>query len=92
MCLSDLSTVSTELSTDDDRFPSGSPGMTSTYAERTTQALTIQELITAIAGVQALITANVESPWCPLTTQDSLGKAYNHLAERLSRVAFEALG
>ena len=45
--------------------------MTTTYAERITQAMTIQEIISAIAEVQALITAGVESPFCPFVTNEN---------------------
>lgn len=59
--------------------------MTTTTAERSTQALTeIHNLITAIAGVQALIQAGVASPFCPMVTNEKLGEAYHHLADRLS--------
>ena len=62
-------------------------GMTNTYAERTTQAMTAQEIISAIAGVQALITAGVDSPWCAFLTNENLGKAYNEFSEALVRMA-----
>lgn len=58
--------------------------MSTTYAERKTQALSIQELIQAIAGVQALIRASVESPWCPNSVKMNLGRAYHNLAFSLS--------
>ena len=58
--------------------------MTTTTAERTTQA-TIHEIISAIAGVQALITADVESPFCPFLTKDNLGKALFQLSEALAK-------
>lgn len=63
--------------------------MTTITAERSTQALTkVAELITAIAGVQALIQAGVESPFCPMLTQENLGKAYHNLAEALLDASF----
>ena len=59
--------------------------MTTITAERSTQALTeIAGLITAIAGVQALIQAGVESPWCPTLTDEELGKAYHRLSKKLA--------
>lgn len=59
--------------------------MTTTTAERSTQALTeIAGLITAIAGVQALIQAGVQSPYCPTLTDEDLGKAYRSLARKLA--------
>lgn len=62
--------------------------MDTTYAERVTQAnLTIQELISAIAGVQALISAGVESPFCPFVTNENLGIAYFRLSETMARTA-----
>ena len=62
--------------------------MDTTYAERVTQAnLTIQELISAIAGVQALISAGVESPFCPFVTNENLGIAYSRLSEAMARTA-----
>jgi len=60
--------------------------MTTTTAERTAQA-TIHEIISAIAGIQALITAGVESPYCPFLTNENLGKAYNEFSEALVRMA-----
>jgi hypothetical protein len=60
--------------------------MTTTTAERTTQAMTVQEIISAIAEVQALISAGVESPFCPLTTNESLGQSYYFLSEALCRM------
>lgn len=63
--------------------------MTTDTAERTTQALAeINELIKAIAGVQELIKANVQSPFCPSLTQGNLGKAYARLSEKLSDLSF----
>lgn len=63
--------------------------MTTDTAERTTQALAeINELIKAIAGVQELIKADVQSPFCPSLTQGNLGKAYHRLSERLSDLSF----
>lgn len=61
--------------------------MTTTYAERITQAMTIQEIISAIAEVQALITAGVESPFCPFVTNENLGIAYFRLSETMARMA-----
>jgi hypothetical protein len=62
--------------------------MDTTYAERVTQAnLTIQELISAIAEVQALISAGVESPFCPFVTNENLGIAYFRLSETMARMA-----
>jgi|Laugresu1bdmlbdd_1035124.scaffolds.fasta_scaffold24518_3 hypothetical protein len=61
--------------------------MTTTYAERITQAMTIQEIISAIAEVQALITAGVESPFCPFVTNENLGIAYARLSETMARMA-----
>lgn len=62
--------------------------MTTITAERSTQALTeIAGLITAIAGVQALIQAGVESPFCPYFTAENLGKAYWRLSESLADAA-----
>lgn len=60
--------------------------MTTTYAERDTQA-TIHEIISAIAGVQALIKAGVESPFCPFVTNENLGIAYFRLSETMARMA-----
>lgn len=63
--------------------------MTTTTAERTTQALAeITELIKAIAGVQELIKADPQSPFCPKLTQENLGKAYHSLSERLWDLSF----
>jgi hypothetical protein len=62
--------------------------MTTITAERSTQALTdVHDLIKAIAGVQALIQTDVESPspWCPLGTREDLGKAYNRLVYLLDK-------
>ena len=61
--------------------------MTTTYAERITQAMTISELISAIAEVQALISAGVESPFCPFVTNENLGIAYFRLSETMARMA-----
>jgi hypothetical protein len=61
--------------------------MTTTTAERTAQAMTIPELISAIAGVQALISAGVESPFCPFVTNEHLGIAYARLSETMARMA-----
>lgn len=59
--------------------------MTTITAERSTQALTeIAGLITAIAGVQALIQAGVQSHWCTSLTDEELGKAYHRLAKKLA--------
>jgi hypothetical protein len=64
--------------------------MTQATAERTTQAQAqIQEITALIAGVQALISAGVESPWCDNLTQKELGKAYHYLAEMLSKVVLD---
>lgn len=64
--------------------------MTTDTAERTTQALTeINELVQAIAGVQALIKADVQSPFCPGMTNEALGVAYLRLAEALKDKAFD---
>lgn len=57
--------------------------MTNTTAERDAQA-TIQELISTIAGVQAIIAANVKSPFLDDMTHDHLGQAYCFLAQALS--------
>lgn len=63
--------------------------MTTDTAERTTQALAeINELIKAIAGVQELIKADVQSPFCPNLTEEALGQTYHRLAEMLSRKAY----
>lgn len=65
--------------------------MTQTTAERSTQAQSqIQEIITLIAGVQGLISAKVESPWCDNLTQQELGKSYHYLTEFLGKLVFEA--
>jgi hypothetical protein len=60
--------------------------MTQTPAERDTQA-NIQEIISAIAEVQAIIVANVESPWCDTIVRAELGKAYCYLAKELAQRA-----
>lgn len=51
--------------------------------DRTAEA-SITEIIGAIAGVQALIQANVASPWCDGLVRDELGKAYLWLAQLLA--------
>jgi len=62
--------------------------MTNTTAERDTQAnMTTPELISAIAGVQAIIAANVKSPFLDDMTHDHLGQAYCFLAQALSQRA-----
>ena len=60
--------------------------MTQTPAERDTQA-NIQEIISAIAGVQAIITADVESSYCDTIVRTELGKAYCYLAKELAQRA-----
>jgi hypothetical protein len=60
--------------------------MTQTPAERDTQA-NIQEIISAIAGVQAIITADVESSYCDTIVRAELGKAYCYLAKELAQRA-----
>ena len=60
--------------------------MTQTPAERDTQA-NIQEIISAIAGVQALIVADVKSPLYDARVQEQLGTAYAFLTEALSKRA-----
>ena len=60
--------------------------MTTTTAERTAQA-TIHEIISAIAEIQALISAGVESPFCPFVTNENLGIAYFRLSEAMARMA-----
>lgn len=57
--------------------------MTPTTAERT-QA--IHEIIKAIAEVQALISARVESPWCGTLAPMELGKTYTYLCEALTEL------
>lgn len=57
--------------------------METILADRTAEA-SITEIISAIAGVQALIQANVASPWCDSLVRDELGKAYLWLAELLT--------
>lgn len=65
--------------------------MTTATAEREAQALAhITELITAIAGVQALISAGVESPFVPSLTAENLGKAYHYLTDQLAQRAILA--
>jgi hypothetical protein len=60
--------------------------MTNTTAERDTQA-NIQEIISAIAGVQALIVADVKSPLYDTRVQEQLGTAYAFLTEALAKRA-----
>lgn len=65
--------------------------MTTATAERNAQALAhINELITAVAGVQALISAGVESPFVPTLTIENLGKAYHYLTDQLAQQAILA--
>jgi hypothetical protein len=59
--------------------------MTTTYAERTTQALTISELISAMAEVQKLIANHDENCHLGILTIKELGSAYYRLAELLDR-------
>lgn len=47
-------------------------------------------IIEALERLQALITANVQSPWCPNITQENLGKAYHDLTLALAQCAFQA--
>lgn len=62
--------------------------MTHTPTPSESQAnLTIPELISAIAGVQAIIAANVKSPFLDDMTHDHLGQAYCFLAQTLSQRA-----
>ena len=60
--------------------------MTQTPAERDTQA-SIQEIISAIAGIQALIVADVKSPLYDARVQEQLGTAYAFLTEALAKRA-----
>jgi hypothetical protein len=59
--------------------------MTTTYAERTTQAMTISELISAMAEVQKLIANHNENCHLGILTIKELGSAYYRLAELLDR-------
>ena len=56
--------------------------MATTYAERTAQALSIQELVSAIAAIQALIQA--DDGYSPITTAH-LRTAYRRLADALAK-------
>jgi len=60
--------------------------MTQTPTERDTQA-NIQEIISAIAGIQALIVADVKSPLYDARVQEQLGTAYAYLTEALAKRA-----
>lgn len=60
--------------------------MTTTYAERTSQAtMTIPELISALAEVQKLIASHDTNCHLGLITGEKLGTAYYRLAEKLSQ-------
>ena len=59
--------------------------MTTTYAERTTQALTISELISAMAEVQKLIANHDNDCHLGILTIKELGSASYRLAELLDR-------
>jgi hypothetical protein len=62
--------------------------MTHTPTPSESQAnLTIPEIISAIAGVQALIVADVKSPLYDARVQEQLGTAYAFLTEALSKRA-----
>lgn len=62
--------------------------MTTTYAERVTQAnLTIQELITAMAEIQKLIANHDKDCYWGTITAEMLGKSYFSLAEALRAVS-----
>ena len=56
--------------------------MATTYAERTAQALSIPELVSALAAIQALIKA--DDGYNPLTA-DHLQTAYRRLADALAK-------
>lgn len=58
--------------------------MTTTYAERDTQA-TIQELISAMAEIQKLIANHDNDCHLGMLTIKELGSAYYRLAELLDR-------
>jgi hypothetical protein len=60
--------------------------MTTTYAERTTQAVTISELISAMAEVQKLIASHDKDCYWGSLTAEMLGKSYFSLAEALRKV------
>lgn len=47
-------------------------------------------IIEALERIQALISADVDSPWCPIMTREKLGKAYHDFAEALAQRAREA--
>ena len=59
--------------------------MTSTYAERTAQAPTIQELISAMAEVQKLIASHDKDCYWGSLTAEMLGKSYFSLSEALRK-------
>ena len=59
--------------------------MTTTTAERTTQALTISELISAMAEVQKLIASHDKECYWGIITVQELGKSYYSLAETLRK-------
>ena len=64
--------------------------MTTTTAERSAQALSISEIIEALAGIQALLAANVDSPWCDSLTKSNIGNAYYELTRLLYKQACRA--
>lgn len=62
--------------------------MKDTHTPSESQAnLTIPEIISAIAGVQALIVADVKSPLYDARVQEQLGTAYAFLTEALAKRA-----
>lgn len=62
--------------------------MTHTPTPSESQAnLTIPEIISALAGVQALIQADVKSPLYDARVQEQLGTAYSFLMEALAKRA-----
>lgn len=48
------------------------------------ETLTIPELIKVISDIQTLIANNVESPFCPMMTNEALGKAYKSAVDALA--------
>lgn len=47
------------------------------------------QILEALERIQALISADVKSPWCPGLVNEELGKAYYDFAKALARQAWE---